>query len=179
MFSMLWYASRRLRSCCISAYSTPSTAEMPPIATTKHAPGQPSACPDRTHRHARFRRCPALMSTADMKAEMLVGAAGCASGSQTWKRNDARLHAEPEEEEREHPITQRPRHHVARQQCRRTTTTRTAPPSIRKPGDQTAGADVRHHQIQVRRRAGLRALRVRSPRAPRSPASSAPTRTGT
>ena len=34
MFSMLWYARRRLRSCCMSAYSTPSTAESPPTATT-------------------------------------------------------------------------------------------------------------------------------------------------
>jgi hypothetical protein len=36
MFSTLWKASRRLRSCCWSAYSTPSTAEVEPSASTAH-----------------------------------------------------------------------------------------------------------------------------------------------
>ena len=40
MFSMVRYASSRLRSCCVSAYRTPSTAESAPDTTNGHAPGQ-------------------------------------------------------------------------------------------------------------------------------------------
>ena len=36
MFSTLWYASSRLRSCCPSANATPSTALATPSAATTH-----------------------------------------------------------------------------------------------------------------------------------------------
>ena len=40
MFSTLWYASRRLRSCCASANATPITALVTPsAASTQPAPG--------------------------------------------------------------------------------------------------------------------------------------------
>ena len=63
------------------------------------------------------------------------------------QRNDARLHAEAEEEEREQPVTHRPSRDIARQQRREREGTgyRCQRQEAR---DQTAGADVRHHEIQ-------------------------------
>ena len=63
------------------------------------------------------------------------------------ERDDARLHAEPEDEKREQPVTDGPdgdarQQRRKRQRCRRDR-------QRHEPGDQTAGADVRHDQVQV------------------------------
>ena len=64
------------------------------------------------------------------------------------ERNHARLDAEAEEEEREQPVTQGPRHGVTRQDRRERHGAGRGGQS-QESGDQAAGADVRHDQIQI------------------------------
>jgi hypothetical protein len=79
---MLENASRRLRSRSTTAYSTPPTAEAVPAsmsATPHHGGPTPSqSVPARSRPIT-----PSLIITPDMSAETWLGAAGCATGSQT------------------------------------------------------------------------------------------------
>ena len=92
---------------------------------------------------------PVLMSTPDMSAEMLLGAAGCASGSQTWSGMMPALTPKPTKKSTKSSVARRRADASApassaskRQRAGRRT------PARRKPAIRQPGADVRHDEVE-------------------------------
>ena len=88
------------------------------------------------------------MSTPDISAEMFVGAAGCASGSQTCSGITPALTPKPRKKSANSPSRSGPDTDVPRQD-RREGQGAGRGRQRQEPGDQAAGADVRHDQVQV------------------------------